>query len=316
MSTRFNGGRRRALAACGGALLVACDRKTDAPTAATGSSAQASDPAVAASGDWQTLDFPTGQGTLEAQRALLFTPDGARDLPVLVALHGRGESGRGLDVGARGWRDDYGLELVHRRLRQPPLAARDVGELITDERLARINASLAAHAYRGLAVACPYTPDLPDRSIPGAAGFARFVIDALLARVRAEAGGGPDRAVTGIDGVSMGGRLALFVGLANPQVFGAVGALQPALRIDEAEMVAMHARAAMTVAPIKLRLVSSDEDPFLPAVRALAARLKTDGVPHELVVTPGPHDYIWNRGPGAAEMLIWHERVLRGLAPP
>ncbi|MEJ7729404.1 MAG: alpha/beta hydrolase-fold protein [Polyangiaceae bacterium] len=308
--------RRRALALAGGAVLAACDRKGDAPASSSTAHATASAPAHPESGDWRALDFPKGEGTPEGQRALLFTPEGARDLPVLIALHGRGESGRGLDVGARGWRDDYGLELVHRRLRQPPLAARDVGELITDERLARINASLAAHAYRGLAVACPYTPDLPDRTIPGAAGFARFLLDGLLPRVRAEAGAGLDRAATGIDGVSMGGRLALFVGLANPQVFGAVGALQPALRIDEAEIVAMHARAAMTVAPIALRLVSSDEDPFLPAVRALAARLKADGVPHELVVTPGPHDYIWNRGPGAAEMLVWHDRVLRGLAPP
>lgn len=310
--------RRHALGLVGSALLVACDRgKADSePSAAGSTGATSSAASPAASGDWRTLDFPAGQGAPEGQRALLFTPGGAKDLPVLVALHGRGESGRGLDVGARGWRDDYGLEIVHGRLRQPPLTALDVGELITDERLAAVNASLAAKPYTGLAVACPYTPDLPDRSIPGAAGFARFVIDALLPKVRAESGASADRSATGIDGVSMGGRLALFIGLANPQVFGAIGALQPALRTDEAEMIAMHARAALTVAPIKLRLVSSDEDPFLPAVRALAARLKADGVPHDLVVTPGPHDYIWNRGPGAAEMLLWHERILRGLPSP
>ena len=26
--------------------------------------------------------------------------------------------------------------------------------------------------------------------------------------------------------------------------------------------------------------------------------------------------YVWNEGPGAYEMLLWHERVLRGLPAP
>jgi hypothetical protein len=34
----------------------------------------------------------------------------------------------------------------------------------------------------------------------------------------------------------------------------------------------------------------------------------------EHLVVPGPHDYPFNRGPGAIEMLLWHDRVLRGEA--
>ena len=34
------------------------------------------------------------------------------------------------------------------------------------------------------------------------------------------------------------------------------------------------------------------------------------------VVVTGPHDYAFNRGPGAIEMLAYHDRVLRGEAPP
>jgi hypothetical protein len=30
------------------------------------------------------------------------------------------------------------------------------------------------------------------------------------------------------------------------------------------------------------------------------------------VTVPGPHDYEFNRGPGAYEMLMFHDRVLRG----
>jgi iron(III)-salmochelin esterase len=32
-------------------------------------------------------------------------------------------------------------------------------------------------------------------------------------------------------------------------------------------------------------------------------------------VIPGGHDYTFNRGPGGIEMLLWHDRVLRGEAP-
>lgn len=81
-------------------------------------------------------------------------------------------------------------------------------------------------------------------------------------------------------------------------------------------MLSDLARAASAKRPVSLRLVSSEADPFLPAIRAVSDRLRADGVVHELLVTPGPHDYEWNRGPGGAEMILWHERVQRGLRPP
>jgi poly(3-hydroxybutyrate) depolymerase len=305
--------RRQTLALLGvTAATAACDRGR-----ARGTRGDEADASARATADWRTLDFPSGTpGAPDGQRALLFTPEGQRELPLLVALHGRGESGRGLAAGARGWRDDYRMEHIHRRLLQPPITSADLGGLADAERLRTINASLGASAYRGMCVACPYTPDLRDRSVAGAADFARFLIEALLPRARADGGCRADRAATGIDGVSMGGRLALLVGLSHPETFGAIGALQPALRPDEASMFVELAARAAARAPIRLRLVSSAEDPFLPAVRALGDRLRAGGVEHQVVITPGPHDYEWNRGPGSVEMLLWHERVMRGLPAP
>ncbi len=72
----------------------------------------------------------------------------------------------------------------------------------------------------------------------------------------------------------------------------------------------------MARAKVTLRLVTSEEDYFLAAVRAASERMRADGVRHELLVIPGTHGYEFNRGPGGAEMLLWHERVLRGLPPP
>ena len=35
-----------------------------------------------------------------------------------------------------------------------------------------------------------------------------------------------------------------------------------------------------------------------------------DHVAHDFADIPGPHDYPFNRGPGAIELLLWHDRVL------
>lgn len=298
--------RRRALlaalAAC--AACDGCERpsSTSAPSPA---------PTTSFRGSWRELRFtPTPAYDDEQMAAVLV----ATSSPVLVAIHGRGEAGRGLAVGARGWRDDYELDRAQARCKAPPLTVKDFHGFVAPERLDQLNASLAAQPYQGLNVACPYTPALADRSVAGAAPFGRFVTEVLLPRVRREVAALSTRDDTGIDGVSMGGRLALVVGLSHPDVFGAVGALQPAIAEREADALAdLAARAEPRPS---LRLVSSDGDPFLGAVRALSKALTARNVAHQLVVTPGPHDYVWNKGPGSYEMLLWHERVLRGAPAP
>jgi len=279
-------------------------------------SCRKSAPPPVGGGAWRDLAFEPTPEDPDPQRALLLAPEGAAELPVLVALHGRGEAVRGVEVGARGWRDDYHLDAILRRLGAPPLQAADLRDMVQPERLASLNRSLERHPFRGLALATPFTPDLRDRTVEGARPFARFIVERLLARVRAETQNPLRREATGIDGVSLGGRLALLVGLSHPEVFGAVGALQPAIRREEVDLFAGLAQQAIARHPLSLRLVSSELDPFLPAVRALGDRLRQGGIAHELLVTPGPHDYAWNRGVGGTEMVLWHERVQRGLPPP
>jgi hypothetical protein len=273
-------------------------------------------PPVHRAGAWK--DIEPAPGDEDSERALLLVPEQAATLPLLVALHGRGEAVRGVVAGSRGWRDDYRLDAVLERIQAPPLTADDLGGMVTNRRLAQLNASLQAYPYRGLCIATPFTPDLSDRSPSGAAGFGRFIVDRLLPRARAETGNAhpPSREAIGIDGVSLGGRLALLVGLSHPDVFGAVGALQPAVRADEVDIFSALARQANEKRRVALRLVSSDADPFLPAIETLSSRWRKDGVDHELLVVPGPHDYPWNRGPGGAEMVLWHERIQRGLPAP
>jgi enterochelin esterase-like enzyme len=262
-----------------------------------------------------TWDYPETE--LGPMRVVVLIPEreaGAR-LPVLVAMHGRGEALKGPELGARGWVDDYWLPTTVDRLHRPPITLEDLRGFADETRLARLNASLVQRPYQGLIVVCPYTPDtLPaDESLDKAAPLARFVVETLLPRAYREtpAIGTPE--TTGIDGVSLGGRAALGIGLLRPKSFAVVASLQAALRSDNSEDIIRRAREAKTQKPdLYVRLLTSSDDYFLKANTLLAAALQAQGIHTELINVPGPHDYDFNRGPGGYEMLIFHDRVLRG----
>jgi hypothetical protein len=258
-------------------------------------------------------DTPVGP-----ERAVVLVPRGAKPgerCPVLGARHGRGDSSRGVEAGAWGWVRDYALDRALDRVSHPPLSSSDFQGFVADDRLARLNAGLAEHSYRGLIVVCPWVPDLlaPGHTrFEDARPFAAFVVEHLLPKVVAETPALSDPASTGIDGVSLGGRAALFVALHYPERFGAVGTLQAAIQEREASRIAELFATARGVVRPKIRLVTSDGDFFRSPILALSAALGRAGVPHEHLVVVGPHDYVFNRGPGGIEMLLWHDRILRG----
>jgi len=268
-----------------------------------------------APGEWRELFWPPDEAPPEGEAALLRKGDGD-DAPLIVALHGRGESGRGLVAGASGFRDDYAIESVEAKLLAGTITADDLGGFATADRIRALQASLTSRAYQRPTLLTPYCPTLRDQSAAGAQGFASFVCEQLLRRAGEELGRQVPREQRGIDGISMGGRLALQIAILRPEMFATVGAMQPAIRAGETRALADALEVAHRRSPFTLRLVSSQGDPFLTAVGALDAALAQRSVPHLFVITPGPHDYAWNRGPGAAELLLFHERVLRGMTSP
>jgi len=299
---------RAAIAAAGGAVAGCDPERSPAPAAEHG---------TRPTGRWRALSHGPDAASGDGHRALVDVPGGSEAWPIVVALHGRGEAGRGLDAGARGFRDDYGLERMRARLEAGVVSTDDVEGWLSANQLESLTASLRSRPYEGLLVASPYTPVPGDRTFEGSRAFASHVVERLLPDVARLRGGTPlHRSSTGIDGISMGGRYALQLGWRHPEVFGAVGALQPAIAEGEADAFADRAAEAARRHPQHVRLASSEDDPFLPAVRALSSALDARGVRHQLVVTAGPHDYAWNRGPGVALLLAFHERVLRGLPPP
>lgn len=287
-----------------------------APVVAPHPSAAAGTPEPARELSWT---FPEGPfGATEVAIAIPARPDAQARFPVLVALHGRGESVKGSRRGSRGWLDDYQLSRALSRLSSPPLRPQDFEDFIGDDRLGRLNAGLLERPYSGLIVVCPFLPDV----LKGSSAFrqaeplARFIVEVLLPRVYAKTPALGRPASTGIDGVSLGGRAALLVGLSRPAAFGAVGALQAA--IDEKELArwAELAAQAMRLNPgLVLRLLTSDEDYFLRVNEQLSVALTGRAVPHQLLRVVGTHSYRFNRGPGGLEMLLFHDRVLRGLPP-
>lgn len=233
--------------------------------------------------------------------------------PVVVALHGLGEARRGRARGYLGWNVDYDLPRAYDAMLRGRLEASDLGGFVRPEHLERLNAWLASRAFEGVAVVTPYTPAIAAPAQTAARiRYGDWVAGPMLAAVRRAHGGLSTAATgTGIDGVSLGGRISLEVGFRHPEAFGAVGGIQPAVRGDAERLAALVDRAADQ----RIRLLTSDGDGYLQATRDLSEGLDARGVPHELLVVPGPHAYAFNRGPGSIELLRFAQTALRPEPP-
>jgi hypothetical protein len=252
---------------------------------------------------------PWGQGRAVVVIPAWAPPD-AR-FPVLVALHGRGEAMKSPAEGALGWPRDYAMVRAFDRLHAPPLREADFEGLVEPAHLTETNDALKKRPFGGLIVACPWLPDVHQAATADVTPYARFVLDALLPRVRRDT---PALAVpesTGIDGVSLGGILALRIGLTGPDAFGAIGGIQPALGDESTAEWSALAQAARARRPgLRLRLATSQFDYFRDPIFALSRAWTASGVAHDFADLPGPHDYVFNRGPGSIELLLWHDRAL------
>jgi iron(III)-salmochelin esterase len=234
-------------------------------------------------------------------------------LPVLVTFHGRGESKKGPERGVRGWLDDYGLERALGRVQRPPLTRDDFQGLVDGARLREHNERLLVQPYRPLIVVMPYLPDVLKRAeaFDNTARLSALIVDQLLEKVYAETPARAEAQHTGIDGVSLGGRASLLIGLTRPTAFGVVGALQAAIDESEIWTFTQLAQSALKANPeLRVRLLTSRDDAYLDVNEQLHRSLNRAGVRATLDVVRGPHNYNFNRGPGCYEMLLFQEAAL------
>jgi len=232
-------------------------------------------------------------------------------VPLLVLLHGLGET-HDQRVGAYAWLERYGLGSSHARLRHAPIQKQAKRGDWTDERLSDVNTHLAARPFRGMVIACPFTPNVGKlRMGRGAAleAYTQWLTDVVIPRARAEAPVESGAKHTYLDGCSLGGYVGLEVFLRRPDFFGAWGGVQSAFGVHRVTSYAERLEQALgKVGPRPLHLLTSTADPFRKAQEALSQALTQRGIPNDLRVSPGPHDQPWLRETGTIEMLLWHDR--------
>lgn len=254
------------------------------------------------------------------RRFTLFVPNhlaAGERVPLLVLLHGLGEVGDPR-LGVYAWHERYGLGSAYDRLRTPPIARTGARPDIRDDQLAAINSTLAAQPFRGLCIACPYTPNLARMPSPASAheDYAAWLTEVVIPRARKEAPVLPDAAHTALDGCSMGGPIGLEVLLRRPDHFAAWGSVQSAFGVPRAKALAERLAAAaprMARVPGKapspaIHLETSSGDPFHESNLLLSRELGKLGIAHDLLDLPGPHDQPWLREAGTLSMLLWHDR--------
>lgn len=263
------------------------------------------------------LDLP-GDARLGSRLAIFVPNHLGKDekVPLLVLLHGLGETWN-QGVGAFAWVERYGLGTAYARLRRPPIVrtSRQVA-LLPDARLAELNASLAARPFRGLALACPYTPNVAKLPDPAASldAYAAWIADVVVPRARREAPVLDGAAHVSLDGVSLGGFVGIEVFLRRPEVFGALGVVQSAMSslqvpVYGEKLAAIHAAAIKTGRPPPtFHIETTVSDPMHDLNLALSTDLARRGVANDFVVLPGQHDQTFLREAGSLEMLLWHDR--------
>ena len=249
-----------------------------------------------------------------ARRALLLRPmKVARraPLPLLVLLHGLGETGNE-QAGLEAWSKRYGLISACERLSRPPVKrVLRHARYLPDEVLADLNASLVRDPFEPFTTVCPITPNVYKSSNPKKAleRYAEWITGVLVPHVREISPISRGRAAVSLDGCSLGGYVALEIFKRRPRDFGALGMVQGAIGLGSVES---HAQALMRAAAehgaVAIRLGTSSADPYRKANETLARRLLELGLPCTLESSPGPHDQPWLREVGTLAMLRWHER--------
>src|SRR5690348_6224125 len=142
-------GRRSWLTALA-ALAGGCSSKPSPAEEQQRAAAKAAASSNTSAGAWRDGAFDKTAGEPDGQLAAVYAPDGSSGWPLLIALHGRGEAGRGLAAGAHGWRDDYDIDGVRAQLEAGKLSRADSKEMLSEARIAELVAALGREPWRGL----------------------------------------------------------------------------------------------------------------------------------------------------------------------
>lgn len=231
-----------------------------------------------------------------------------KEYPLVIAFGGAGECAKAPRQGALAWMHYYRSDEAVRALGNGELTPRDFRGLVTPQTLAVFNQRLRDRPYHGVILACPASPLLSIGARSEFPEYEAFIVHELIPALMRRYRVAPGR--IGIDGVSMGGTRSMYYGFKYPELFSSIGSVQGAFG-GVLEIYRELIRKNKTVLKERaIQLVTSDGDVMAPSVERLHDILREEGIPHSYLKLTGPHDYVFNQGPGTLSLLLFHSQAL------
>lgn len=258
--------------------------------------------------EYFTVNSINYDGTVAVTLPLDYNRQKNKTYPLLIVFGGAGECAKPPRQGALAWLHYYKTDEAITALHRKKLENSDFRGLATPGQLIQYNTALRNHPYQDMIIACPSSPLLTPGSGPEFPYYEEYIMNevlpALVKHYRV------NESLIGVDGVSMGGARSMYYGLKYPEIFSSIGAIQGAfgahldlyqylIKVGKSDLKRRH-----------IQLVTSDKDVLLPSNERMHKLLSSSGIPHDYQVLHGPHDYIFNQGPGAISLLVFHSRAL------
>ena len=239
---------------------------------------------------------------------LSYQEQSGRTYPLVIAFGGAGECARAPRQGSLAWVDYYKTDEAVKALASNHLVSKDFRGLATSAELSSFNRRLKSHSYRGMILVCPYSPPLAAAIGLEMPEYERFIVDDLVPQLKKRYRITPG--AIGVDGVSMGGARSIYYGFKYPDIFRSIGAVQGAFGPYFPIYRDLIRENRDLLKERSIQLVTSDKDFCARSVERMHRLLVKERIPHSLLRLTGPHDYIFNQGPGALALLMFHNEAL------
>jgi len=230
--------------------------------------------------------------------------------PLVIAFGGAGECARSPHSGAMAWMHYYKTDEAVDALQDNKLEEADFRGLIFPAQLDEFNERLQSNPYKGVILVCPSSPPLSYTAGGESAQYEAYIMHDLIPALKKHYRVAPGR--VGVDGVSMGGSRSMYYGFKYPDVFSSIGAVQGAVGPYLSLYKDLINRNRDLLKKCSIQLVTSDGDYLAGSVKKMHQFLLSKKIPHSYYVLTGPHDYIFNQGPGSIALLVFHNEVLNG----
>ncbi len=249
------------------------------------------------------------QGVVAVSLPLAYEKHPGRKYPLVIAFGGAGECIRSPRDGALAWLYYYKTDEAIRALANNRVTPDNFRGLVTPLHLNNFNRKLKNRPYGGIILACPSSPLLSPMVGLEYPEYEEYIMDELIPALKKRYRVADGR--VGVDGVSMGGARSMYYGFKYPEVFSSIGSIQGAFGLYFDIYRHFIERHSETLKKRSIQLVTSDHDPMAPSVEKMHQLLVEHSIRHLYLKLAGPHGYIFNQGPGALELLVFHDHALR-----